>query len=127
MARHRIRKDTDIVASTTEARRLVSPKTVERVKVRDRSLPCSRCGTAMRWDVSGNHDLGVTLDHLGVQVSDCVGLTRGETRRLVNDISTCALSHRICNVNAGHGVNGPPGGGSLAAGPVPVRTASRTW
>lgn len=117
------RKDTDIVKTVDEARRLCSRDTVARVKRRDRSLPCCRCGGALRWDVDGNHPQGVTLDHLGIQVSDCVGMPRHEARRLVNDITQCALSHRQCNTYAGHGVRGPMAG----AVPTTTRTPSRDW
>lgn len=118
------RKDTDIVADVTEARRLCSPDTTARVKRRDRSKPCSRCGTAMRWDVNGNHPLGVTLDHRGVQVADTVGMPRGQARRLLNDTTQLALSHRVCNTRDGRGHERPPG----AAGPlaIPITTTTRT-
>ncbi len=121
------RKDTDIVADVSEARRLCSPDTTARVKKRDRNLPCSRCGTAMRWDVNGNHPLGVTLDHRGIQVADCVGMPRGQARRLLNDMSQLALSHRVCNTRDGRGHDRPPGALTNTAVPTTTRTASREW
>jgi hypothetical protein len=122
------RKDTDIVLTVAEARSLCAKDTTARVKRRDRLKPCCRCGGTLRWDVDGNHPQGVTLDHLGVQVSDCVGMPRGQAKRLLNDTSQLGLSHRVCNSSSGRG--SLPAGRHLvptAYAPTTTRTPSRDW
>ena len=63
------KKDSDLVASVEEARRLCDPKTRDRVMRRDRALPCSRCGHPIDFTLSGRHPAGPTLDHRGLQVA----------------------------------------------------------
>jgi hypothetical protein len=106
-------RDTDIIRDADEARGLCKggakgwPQTQSFIRQRDRSKGCYRCGRQMNWFVSGLHPDGVTIDHVGsVQVSDVVGLTRSDARRLLHDRSQLALAHRRCNQHAGHGVSG---------------------
>jgi hypothetical protein len=54
---------------------------------RDRDKPCVRCQTPIDWTVSGNDPRGATIDHMGTQVSDVVGMTKGNARRLLHDVN----------------------------------------
>ena len=128
-------RDTDIVADVHEARKLCIGKgwniVKGRVMRRDRSKGCARCGHPIRWDLSGNHPQGPTIDHMGVQVADVVGMARADARRALHNMAQLAVSHRECNTRDGRGIQRPPGAavpvGYAPSVPTTIRTASRDW
>ena len=105
---------------------------------------CFRCGSVLDWSLSGLDPKGPTWDHVGLGVADCVGLTRGEAKKILLDYTPdgslsggrgrSAVSHRYCNASAGRGnaVTSPPSyGGDTprppTGGSAPYRPRGRTW
>ena len=103
------RPDTERMTSTDQLRRLCSPGAVgwdatrRAVVARDGTKPCVRCGGPLDLSAPHTSPSAVTVDHVGVQVSDCIGLTRGEARARLHDTRYLALSHKRCNTAAGEG------------------------
>ena len=113
-AKERTKDDRRIVKDEREARSLVSggavgwQRTRNAVLIRDRDKPCCRCGTAIDWSAPGTDRMGPTIDHLGLQVGQAVGMNRGAARAALLDKDHLAVSHRYCNVKDGRGVAHPP-------------------
>jgi hypothetical protein len=112
----RVADDAKTVTNITMARDLCRGGAVgwkitrDSVLIRDRGTPCSRCGTPVRWDLPGNHSSGKgpSIEHLGTQVADVVGMTKGAARKLLHDQSHLAVSHFTCNARDGRGRDRPP-------------------
>jgi hypothetical protein len=116
----RAHSDAQIITTELEARRLCTGGAVgwaatrDAIFRRDGALPCYRCGTPIRWDLSGLEPSGPTIEHCQTQVADCVGWTRGDARRTLHDMTPGALavSHRACNSRAGRGALSQTTGGN---------------
>lgn len=114
----RVHDDTKIVTDEKMARDLCRgtaygwQNTRNFVLRRDRGNPCARCGGPIDFSLPSTHHLGWTIDHMGIRVEDCVGLTKGNARRRLHDVNQLSISHKRCNSadnrNKGNAVLTPP-------------------